>query len=108
MLENRIYLLARERVVAGLAGRRAARRTGWRLTAEGALLLNINPPLTGELLKRIDEIGHSDYLVIGDANFPAHRLHPRAAKYPGTTASQVAAALCEVLPLNPTWSRCSW
>lgn len=65
------------------------------------MLLNINPLLTGELLKRLDEMGHSDYLVIADANFPAHRLDPHALEYPGTTVSQVAAAVCEVLPLDP-------
>jgi L-fucose mutarotase len=64
------------------------------------VLLNINPLLTGELLKRLDEMGHSDYLVIADGNFPAHRLDPQAVEYPGTTVSQVAAAVCEVLPLD--------
>lgn len=66
------------------------------------MLLNINPLLTGELLKRLDEMGHSDYLLIADANFPAHRLDPRTIEYPGTTVTQVAAAVCEVLPLDTT------
>lgn len=66
------------------------------------MLLNINPLLTGELLKRLDEMGHSDYLLIADANFPAHRLDPHTIEYPGTTVSQVAAAVCEVLPLDVT------
>lgn len=65
------------------------------------MLLNINPLLTGELLKRLDEMGHSDFVLIADANFPAHRLHPDPVEYPGTTVSQVAAAVCEVLPLDP-------
>lgn len=64
------------------------------------MLLNINPLLTGELLKRLDEMGHSDYVLIADANFPAHRLDPHAVEYPGTTVPQVAAAICEVLPLD--------
>jgi L-fucose mutarotase len=65
------------------------------------VLLNINPLLTGELLKRLDEMGHSDYVLIADGNFPAHRLDPHALEYPGTTVPQVAAAVCEVLPLDP-------
>ena len=65
------------------------------------MLLNINPLLTGELLKRLDEMGHSDYVLIADANFPAHRLDPHTVEYPGTTVPQVAAAICEVLPLDP-------
>ena len=64
------------------------------------MLLNINPLLTGELLKRLDEMGHSDYVLIADANFPAHRLDPHAVEYPGTTVPHVAAAICEVLPLD--------
>ncbi len=64
------------------------------------VLLNINPLLTGDLLKRLDEMGHSDYLVVADANFPAHRLDPHAIEYPGTSVSQVVAAVCEVLPLD--------
>ena len=64
------------------------------------MLLNINPLLTGELLKQLDEMGHSDYLVIADANFPAHRLDPHTLEYPATTVSQIAAAVCEVLPLD--------
>lgn len=68
------------------------------------MLLNINPLLTGELLKRLDEMGHSDYLLIADGNFPAHRFDPHAVEYPGTTVSQVAAAVCEVFPLDPEFA----
>lgn len=64
------------------------------------MLLNINPLLTGELLKRLDEMGHSDYLVIADANFPAHRLDPDALEVPGVDVVQMTRAVCEVLPLD--------
>ena len=64
------------------------------------MLLNINPLLTGELLRRLDEMGHSDYLVIADANFPAHRLDVHALEFPGIDAVTMTAAICEVFPLD--------
>lgn len=38
------------------------------------MLLNINPLLTGDLLRILDHMGHGDQLVISDANFPAYSL----------------------------------
>jgi len=64
------------------------------------MLLNINPLLTGELLKRLDEMGHSDFVLVADANFPAHRVDPTAIEYPGTTVPEVVRAICQVLPLD--------
>lgn len=64
------------------------------------MLLNINPLLTGELLKRLDEMGHSDHLVIADANFPAHRIDPRALEFPGVDIVEMTRAVCEVFPLD--------
>jgi L-fucose mutarotase len=64
------------------------------------VLLNINPLLTGELLKRLDEMGHSDHLVIADANFPAHRVHPDALEFPGVDIAAMTRAVCEVFPLD--------
>lgn len=64
------------------------------------MLLNVNPLLTGELLKRLDEMGHSDFVLVADGNFPSHRLDPHAIEYPGTTVPQVVRAICEVLPLD--------
>jgi L-fucose mutarotase len=64
------------------------------------VLLNINPLLTGELLKRLDEMGHSDTVVIADANFPAHRLDSRTVEVPGVDAVVMTRAVREVLPLD--------
>lgn len=65
------------------------------------MLLNINPLLTGPLLRILDEMGHSDHLVIADANFPAHRVCPGALEFPGVDVPQMAAAIAEVFPLDP-------
>lgn len=66
------------------------------------MLTGINPLLTGELLKALDEMGHSDSVVIVDAHFPAFRLANRLVTLPGTTAPEVLAAVRSVLPLDDT------
>lgn len=64
------------------------------------MLNGINPLLTGSLLKALDEMGHSDSVVIVDAHFPAFRLANRLVSLPGTTAPEVLAAVRTVLPLD--------
>ncbi len=64
------------------------------------MLQGINPLLTGELLKHLDEMGHSESVVIVDAHFPAAGLAERLVTLPGTTAPEVVAAIRSVLPLD--------
>ena len=66
------------------------------------MLNGINPLLTGTLLKALDEMGHSDIVVIVDAHFPSARLANRLVHLPGTTAPEVLAAVRTVLPLDDT------
>ncbi len=66
------------------------------------MLNGINPLLTGDLLKALDEMGHSDSVVVVDAHFPAFRLANRLVSLPGTTAPEVLAAIRSVLPLDDT------
>lgn len=40
------------------------------------MLKGIDTVLTGDLLKLLDHMGHSDLVVVADANFPAYRLGP--------------------------------
>ena len=54
-------------------------------------LKGIDPILTGPLLAHLDAMGHSDSVVIGDANFPAHRLATRLVELPGLTTPEVVA-----------------
>ena len=62
------------------------------------MLLGIDPLLTGELLKILDEMGHSDTIVIADANFPAHRVHSRVVEMPGVDIVRMTRAVVSVLP----------
>jgi L-fucose mutarotase len=64
------------------------------------MLQGINPLLTGELLKHLDDMGHSEAVVIVDAHFPAAGLAERLVTLPGTTAPEVVAAIRSVLPLD--------
>lgn len=64
------------------------------------VLLGINPLLTGEILKALDEMGHSDTVVIADANFPAHRTGARAFEVPGTDIVTMTEAVVSVLSLD--------
>ena len=66
------------------------------------MLQGINPLLTGELLMHLDEMGHSDTVVIVDAHFPASRLAERLITLPGTTSPEVLEAVRSVLPLDDT------
>lgn len=64
------------------------------------MLTGINPLLTGELLKHLDEMGHSDSVIVVDAHFPAARIAHRLVSLPGTTAPEVFDAVRSVLPLD--------
>ena len=66
------------------------------------MLLGINPLLTGELLKHLDEMGHSDTAMIVDAHFPASRLAKRLVSVPGVSSPEVLEAVRSVLPLDDT------
>ena len=66
------------------------------------MLLGINPLLTGELLKHLDEMGHSDTAMIVDAHFPASRLAKRLVSVPGMSSPEVLEAVRSVLPLDDT------
>ena len=63
-------------------------------------LKGIDPILTGPLLAHLDAMGHSDSVVIGDANFPAHRLATRLVELPGLTTPDVVRAIRTVVPLD--------
>ena len=64
------------------------------------MLEGINPLLTGELLKRLDEMGHSDAVIVADAHFPAYALARHVISLPGTTSPEVLAAIRSVVPLD--------
>lgn len=64
------------------------------------MLQGVHPLLTGTLLHALDEMGHSDAVVVADAHFPASALGDRVVELPGTTTPDVVAAVRTVLPLD--------
>lgn len=64
------------------------------------MLSGVHPLLTGELLWRLDQMGHSDAVVITDAHFPARRGEQHSLVLPGVSAPDLIAAIVTVLPLD--------
>jgi L-fucose mutarotase len=63
-----------------------------------ALLVGVNPLLTGPVLLHLDAMGHSDGVAVVDAHFPAARLGRVVVDLPGTTSPAVLAAVRSVVP----------
>lgn len=64
------------------------------------MLIGIDPLLGPELLSHLCSMGHGDYLVIADANFPASSVAKRLVRSEGVTTPQMLAAVLSVLPLD--------
>ena len=64
------------------------------------MLTDIHPYLTGDLLRHLDAMGHSDAVVLADANFPAERPASRVLTFPGLGTPEVLAAVRTVVPLD--------
>ncbi|MBN9238966.1 MAG: transport protein RbsD/FucU [Micrococcales bacterium 70-64] len=64
------------------------------------MLSGVHPLLTGELLLRLDQMGHSDAVVVSDAHFPARAAGQHALVLPGVGAPELVAAIRSVLPLD--------
>ena len=63
------------------------------------MLKGINPILTGDLLALLDQMGHSDTVVIADAHFPAYRLSDIVEEV-ALGSPEVTEAVCSVLELD--------
>ena len=48
----------------------------------------------------LDEMGHSDSVVVADAHFPSTRLARRFVDLPGASVTDVVVAIRSVLPLD--------
>lgn len=64
------------------------------------MLQGIDPLLTGELLARLDAMGHSDGVCLADAHFPADRIADRLLVLPGIGTPELLRAIRTVLPLD--------
>lgn len=64
------------------------------------MLKGINPILTGELLKALDEMGHADQLALVDRNYPSHSSERLVIHLGSITVLTAAEALLSVFPLD--------
>ncbi|GAB3754348.1 RbsD/FucU family protein [Microlunatus parietis] len=64
------------------------------------MLKNIDPLLTGRLLKHLDQLGHGDVFGLVDRNFPAYRYDRPVIDLRAATTETAAAALLSVFPLD--------
>lgn len=65
------------------------------------MLDGIDPLLTGELLWRLDGMGHGDGIALVDAHFPQPRDGQPLLVFPGVDGPALARAIGSVLPLDP-------
>jgi len=62
------------------------------------MLLGIDPILTGEILKSLDDMGHGDMVVVADAHFTAAKLAGRdLVNLPGLPSPRVLVAIRTLL-----------
>lgn len=64
------------------------------------MLKGVDPLLSGELLRHLDELGHGDVLALVDRNFPAYRYRRPVVELRGVDTGQAATAILSVLPLD--------
>ena len=64
------------------------------------MLKDIDPLLSGELLKILDEMGHGDQLLLCDRNYPAVASGRPIIRLGGVSVLRAAQAILSVFPLD--------
>lgn len=64
------------------------------------MLKGIPAILSPELLKALDEMGHTDELTIGDGNFPGHTYGKKVIRLDGHGVPEVLDAILQLFPLD--------
>ncbi len=69
------------------------------------MLKGIRPELNGDILQALSNMGHGDYLVVSDTNFPSdsvarHSLIGRLLTMENTSAPKAIEAILSVFPLD--------
>ena len=64
------------------------------------MLKGIDPLLSGELLKILDDMGHGDQLLLVDRNFPAAATGRPVVRLGDTGILRAASAILSVFPLD--------
>lgn len=69
------------------------------------MLKNISPLLNADVLYAIKAMGHGDYLILSDLNFPSDSIARQTAlgkllRMENTTSAEAAAAVLSLMPLD--------
>jgi L-fucose mutarotase len=64
------------------------------------MLKGIDPVLSGELLKVLDEMGHADVLALVDRNYPAYATGRPVISLGDITQKRAVEAILSVFPLD--------
>jgi len=68
---------------------------------KGATMLrNIPANLSPELVKILLEMGHGDEILLADANFPGHHLHPTTVRADGLGIPDLLRSILTLMPLD--------
>ena len=65
------------------------------------MLKGIPKVLPPELLKILMEMGHGDYIVLADGNFPGAALAQRLVRCDGHGVPEILDAVLKLMPLDP-------
>lgn len=64
------------------------------------MLRKIPANLSPELVKTLMEMGHGEEILLADANFPGHHLHPRTIRADGLGIPELLRSVLELMPLD--------
>lgn len=66
------------------------------------MLKGISPLISPDLLKALDEMGHGDYLVIADGNFPSESVgkNAKVIRADGHGVPEILDAVLSLVPLD--------
>jgi len=68
---------------------------------KGATMLrNIPANLSPDLVKILLEMGHGDEILLADANFPGHHLHPTTVRADGLGIPDLLTSILALMPLD--------
>ena len=64
------------------------------------MLRNIPANLSPDLVKILLEMGHGDEILLADANFPGHHLHPTTVRADGLGSPDLLTSILTLMPLD--------
>lgn len=64
------------------------------------MLKKIPKNLSPELVKKMMEMGHGDYLLLADANFPGHSHHSNVVRADGLKIPDLLDSILQLFPLD--------